>query len=129
MAKTRRPLTKEEIQEFKNMLIQKREQIWQEIREDLKSRVSEEYYSLINDVNDEEDLAQIDLQEEVVLGVLEARKKELEAINQALWRIEHGEYGRCLECEDWICIERLKVRPWAIYCLECKEKLERLSKI
>ncbi len=127
MAKTRRPLTKEEIQEFKNMLIQKREQIWQEIREDLKSRVSEEYYSLINDVNDEEDLAQIDLQEEVVLGVLEARKKELEAINQALWRIEHGEYGRCLECEDWICIERLKVRPWAIYCLECKEKLERLS--
>ncbi len=129
MAKTRRPLTEEEIQEFKNMLIQKREQIWQEIREDLKSRVSEEYYSLINDVNDEEDLAQIDLQEEVVLGVLEARKKELEAINQALWRIEHGEYGRCLECEDWICIERLKVRPWAVYCLECKEKLERLSKI
>jgi len=52
---------------------------------------------------------------------LEARKKELEAIGQALWRIEHGEYGRYLECEDWICLERLRVRPWAVYCLPCKE--------
>ncbi|NPA94615.1 MAG: TraR/DksA family transcriptional regulator [Thermodesulfobacteria bacterium] len=129
MARTRRPLTDEEIQEFKNMLLQKKDEIWQAIRDDLKSRVSEEYYSLINDVNDEEDLAQIDLQEEVILGVLEARKKELEAIDQALWRIEHGEYGRCLECEDWICIERLKVRPWAIYCRDCKERLERLGKV
>ncbi len=129
MSKTRRALTKEEILEFKEMLEKKRDEIWQDIRNELKSRVSEEYHSLINDVNDEEDLAQIDLQEEVILGVLEARKKELEAINQALWRIEHGEYGRCLECEDWICLERLKVRPWAVYCLPCKEELERLGKI
>ncbi len=129
MAKTRRPLTPEEVQEFKQILLKKKDEIWEEIRKDLKSRVSEEYYSLINDVNDEEDLAQIDLQEEVVLGVMEARKKELEAINQALWRIDHGEFGKCLECEDWICIERLKVRPWAVYCLECKQELERLGKI
>jgi len=129
MAKTRRPLTAEELQKFKEILLKKRDEIWSDIREELKSRVSEEYHSLINDVNDEEDLAQIDLQEEVILGVLEARKKELEAINQALWRIDHGEFGRCLECEEWICIERLEVRPWAIYCIECKEKLERLGKI
>ncbi len=129
MAKTRRPLKPEEIQEFKKILLKKKDEIWEEIRKDLKSRVSEEYHSLINDVNDEEDLAQIDLQEEIILGVMEARKKELEAINQALWKIDHGEYGKCLECEDWICIERLKVRPWAVYCLECKQQLERLGKI
>ncbi len=129
MARTRRPLTQEEIQGFRQILEKKREEIWEEIRNELKSRVSEEYHSLINDVNDEEDLAQIDLQEEVVLGVMEARKKELEAISQALWRIGHGEYGRCLECQDWICLERLKVRPWAVYCLPCKEELERLGRI
>ncbi len=129
MARTRRPLTQEEIQGFRQILEKKREEIWEEIRNELKSRVSEQYHSLINDVNDEEDLAQIDLQEEVVLGVMEARKKELEAISQALWRIDHGEYGRCLECQDWICLERLKVRPWAVYCLPCKEELERLGRI
>jgi len=129
MARTRKPLSDKEIQEFKDLLLKKKDEIWQAIRDDLKSRVSEEYHSLINDINDEEDLAQIDLQEEVILGVLEARKKELEAIDQALWRIDHGEYGRCLECEDWICIERLKVRPWANYCRECKERLEKLGKV
>ncbi len=129
MAKTRRPLTKKEIEKFKKMLLERRDEIWEEIRQDLKSRVSEEYHSAINDVKDEEDVAQLDLQEEVILGVMEARKKELEAINQALWRIEHNEYGRCLECEDWICLERLNVRPWAVYCLECKQELERLGKI
>ncbi len=129
MAKTRRPLTKEEVEKFKKMLLEKRDEIWTRIREDLKSRVSEEYHSAINDVKDEEDVAQLDLQEEVILGVMEARKKELEAISQALWRIEHNEYGKCLECKDWICLERLNVRPWAVYCLECKQELERLGKI
>ncbi len=129
MTKSRRPLTKKEIGEFRKLLLEKREEIWKEIRTELKSRVSEEYHGLINDVNDEQDLAQIDLQEEVVLGVLETRKKELEAISQALWRIEHGEYGRCIECEDWICTERLKVRPWAVYCIPCKERLEKLGKV
>ena len=129
MAKTRRALNPEELQEFKDLLIKKKEEIWEDIRKELKSRVSEEYHSLINDVNDEEDLAQIDLQEEILLGVLDARKKELEAISQALWRIDHSEYGRCLKCRDWICLERLKVRPWAVYCLPCKEELERIERI
>ena len=129
MKKTRRELTPEEIAEFKKLLLKKKEELWEEIRQDLKTRVSQEYHEAIDTVKDEEELAQIDLQEEVVLGVLEARKSELEAISQALWRIDQGEFGRCLECGRWICIERLKVRPWASYCLECKEKLEALARV
>ncbi len=129
MAKTRRPLTPEEIEEFRKELLNKKEQLWNEIKKDLIEKVGEEYQELINTVKDEEELAQIDLHEETILGVVEARKKELEAISQALWRIEHGEFGKCLECGRWICIERLKVRPWALYCLECKEKLEKLARI
>ncbi len=129
MAKTRRALKPEEIAEFKELLLKKRQELWEEIKNDLKSRVSQEYHELLDTVKDEEELAQIDLQEEVVLGVLEARKSELEAISQALWRIEHGEFGKCIECGRWICLERLKVRPWASYCLECKERLEKLARV
>ena len=129
MAKTRRPLKPEEIAELKGKILRKKETLWNEIRKDLVEKVGQEYQDLINTIKDEEELAQIDLQEETVLGVLETRKEELEAISQALWRIDHDEFGTCLKCGQWICLERLKVRPWASYCLECKEKLERLAKV
>ncbi len=128
MAKTRRPLTPEEIEGFRREILKKKEELWNEIKKDLIERVGEQYQELIDTVKDEEELAQIDLHEETVLGVLEARKKELEAISQALWRIDHGEYGKCVECGCWICIERLRVRPWAAYCIECKEKLEKIAR-
>ena len=129
MAKTRRPLKPEEVERFRKDILGKREELWNEIKKDLVERVGEEYQDLINTVKDEEELAQIDLQEETVLGVVESRKEELEAIAQALWRIEHGELGKCLECGRWICLERLRVRPWASYCLECKEGLERIARV
>ncbi|RUM89367.1 MAG: hypothetical protein DSZ23_03325 [Thermodesulfatator sp.] len=118
----------EEVEHFKKLILDYRERFWNEIKNDLAEKVGEEYQELINTVKDEEELAQIGLQEEIVLGVIDARKKELEAIAQALWRIEQGEYGKCIECGQWICIERLEVRPWASYCIECKEKMERVEK-
>ena len=129
MAKTRRPLKPEEIQAFREEILKKKEELWNQIKQDLMERVGKEYQDLINTVKDEEELAQIDLNEETVLGVLETRKKELEAMSQALWRIDHGEFGKCLQCGRWICLERLQVRPWAVFCLECKEKMERLEKV
>ena len=128
MSKTRRPLKPEEVEHFKKLILEHRERFWNDIKNDLIEKVGEEYQELINTVKDEEELAQIGLQEEIVLGVIDARKKELEAIAQALWRIEQGEYGKCIECGQWICIERLEVRPWASYCIECKEKMERVEK-
>ena len=122
--KARRPLTTDEIERFKARMLERRDELMAEVRRDLLERLGEKYQDLIETVRDEEDLAQADLQEETVFEVLRARKEELEAISQALWRIEHGEYGRCLRCGDWICIERLEVRPWAAYCKECKEALE-----
>ena len=129
MKRTRRPLTKEEIEEFRKRLLELKEKIWGEIARELRERVREEYQSILNDIHDEEELAQIDLQEETILGVLDAKKKELEAITQALWRIEKGEYGRCLRCGHWICLERLKVRPQALYCLPCKDEIERIQSV
>ena len=129
MAKTHRPLKPEEIKGFKEEIVNRKGELWNEIKKNLVERVGREYQDLINTVKDEEELSQIDLQEEIVLGVMETRKNELEAISQALWRIDHGEFGTCLKCGRWICLERLRVRPWASYCLECKEKLEKFEKV
>ncbi len=48
----------------------------------------------------------------------------LELIDDALKRIEAGNYGECIECGVKIPMERLKAIPYAPYCVECKEALE-----
>lgn len=49
----------------------------------------------------------------------------LRLINEALDRIDAGDYGTCQRCEDSIAARRLEVIPWAKYCVQCQEKLSR----
>lgn len=48
----------------------------------------------------------------------------LRDINDALERIETGEYGTCKYCHEPIDIKRLEVRPVASACIKCKTKLQ-----
>lgn len=42
-------------------------------------------------------------------------------VNDALERIDKGEYGICEECEQTISTERLEAMPYARYCVQCAE--------
>ena len=46
------------------------------------------------------------------------------SFDEALERIEDGSYGRCETCGETIGARRLRVRPWATLCVECKRKEE-----
>jgi DnaK suppressor protein len=48
-----------------------------------------------------------------------ARSAELVRIDQALRRLEDGEYGYCLECGDEIPDKRLEIDPSASHCVKC----------
>lgn len=48
----------------------------------------------------------------------------LQAVIDALDRIETKDYGDCLSCEEPVERKRLKVVPWAALCLSCQEKAE-----
>ena len=60
-----------------------------------------------------------------LLRLKDREKKYLTKINQALERMEDGTYGECLECGEPIPVKRLRARPAAIFCIECKEERER----
>lgn len=49
----------------------------------------------------------------------------LRKVQQALRRVSAGEYGRCAGCHDEIKPKRLEAMPWAQYCIECQQNLER----
>ncbi len=51
--------------------------------------------------------------------------KDLKEIETALKKIEDGSYGICEMCEEEIGIERLKVKPFAKFCISCREINEK----
>lgn len=57
------------------------------------------------------------------LGV--ASERELQMINEALSRIERGEYFYCSECGEEIPEARLELLPYTTLCVSCAEMFER----
>lgn len=49
----------------------------------------------------------------------------LRNVEAALIRIRDGTFGECVSCGKEINVKRLEVVPWARYCIECHETLER----
>jgi RNA polymerase-binding protein DksA len=56
-------------------------------------------------------------------------RAEIEAIDSAIARMEHGDYGSCEECEEPIDVERLEVLPTARLCTTCAEASERNARV
>jgi len=50
-------------------------------------------------------------------------------IERSLQDIENGDYGLCQHCEENISVKRLKARPTARYCINCKTQLETMERL
>ena len=71
----------------------------------------------------EEDQAQNSLDEAVSLRLNGYEYMQLRQIQEALDRLQLGDYGICLSCEEAIPPKRLQALPWAKYCVTCQEKI------
>jgi len=56
---------------------------------------------------------------------LERRHLRIQLIDQALLRMDSGEYGFCVVSGDRIGLKRLEIEPTASMCVEVQEALER----
>jgi len=104
---------------------------------DIKERLQKERELLIkklqgNDLSvddaetpDPVDLAVRNYSKNVMLAVSENESRQLTLIDEALLRIDDEEYGTCQNCEKVINPKRLQAIPWARYCIECQELVER----
>lgn len=107
------------------------------ILKDMKKRLQTERELLIDKLNgndlsiddsetpDPVDLAVRNYSKNVMLAVSENESRQLTLVDEALLRIEDEEYGTCQNCEKEINAKRLSAIPWARYCLDCQELVER----
>jgi DnaK suppressor protein len=71
----------------------------------------------------EDDQAQITHDEFVSLHLNSMGYAELRMVEEALDRLDSGDFGTCLSCEEPIPVKRLRALPWARYCVACQERL------
>jgi DnaK suppressor protein len=58
----------------------------------------------------------------IQLKLKQTDAKILQAIEEALVRLEKGTYGACRDCGEAISSARLNAIPWTRVCITCKEK-------
>ena len=58
----------------------------------------------------------------IQLKLKQTDAKILQAIEEALQRMEKGTYGICRDCGDPIAPARLQAIPWTRVCIACKQK-------
>ncbi len=58
----------------------------------------------------------------IQLKLKQTDAKILQAIEEALLRVDKGAYGVCRDCGELIAEARLKAIPWTRVCITCKEK-------
>lgn len=72
-------------------------------------------------------LSRMDALQAQAMSLESKRRREinLQKIDAALGRINDGEYGRCLDCDQPIALRRLEFDPAATRCIQCAEKIEQ----
>ena len=58
----------------------------------------------------------------IQLKLKQTDAKILQAIEEALERLDSGAYGLCRDCGEDIAAARLNAIPWTRVCIGCKEK-------
>jgi DnaK suppressor protein len=110
--------------EMKALLLKLKEETLKEINKTLKTSSDLPAGEPSGDIYDQ---ASSERDRELGLLLNDREREKLRNIDEALLRIEEGEYGICEECGCDIPIGRLRVMPFAHCCVKCKEDLEKMQ--
>lgn len=118
-------LSDQQIQKLRRQLMDNYDQLRETVRQELVRSGEEHYIDLAGRVHDEAEESVADLLADLDLTMLNRHKNELRDIEAAFRRMEVGDYGTCVDCEDDIAYQRLEAFPTAIRCRDCQEQYER----
>ena len=109
---------------FRKLLVDWKNELLAESRGTIENMQEEK-----RNVPDIADLAMEESDRTILLRTRDRQRKLVGKINEALKRIDDGEYGYCEDTGRPISLKRLIARPIATLCLEAQEKHERQERI
>ncbi len=116
-------LRKNELLEIRDLLMEMKREILQNLEERIKSNDMSEQRE-IGDIFDDADLEQ---SREFNLLLSTRERQKIDQIETALSKIDSGEYGNCEDCGETIPVGRLKAMPFATLCVKCKSERESIE--
>ena len=122
-------LTTEQIDHFKQILLQKRREIFESVSEIHEETLKRSRGDASGDLSSMPihmaDLETDNYEQEFALGLMDGERKMLRSIDDALIRIDRKTYGICEATQKPIKKARLEAKPWARYCVEYARQLEQ----
>lgn len=112
------------VNRLKKALLDRKRKMWSDLRDELFRKLGKEYNTQFDNPHDLEELALMDIIEDTGIAVADIRRQELEMLDEALKRLEEGTYGTCDSCGSEIDEERLKILPFAEFCVKCQSTAE-----
>ena len=116
-------MNKRDLARLKKLLTQQSEDIVGNARKSLSGDIHVDP----DDFPDEMDTASSEVSMQFTGRLREREQGLLSKIEAALAKIEEGTYGECQLCGEDIGVKRLRARPVAELCIECKSEQEKLE--
>jgi RNA polymerase-binding transcription factor len=111
--------------ELKQMLDERRREIQAQVQGKMRGvREEGSWGGKLNEVLDAVESSEADIQEELEFALIQMKSETLNKVNDALVRLEQGDYGYCFECGEEIGEKRLRALPFAVRCKDCEEQRE-----
>ncbi|HLA11633.1 MAG TPA: TraR/DksA family transcriptional regulator [Pyrinomonadaceae bacterium] len=114
-------MDKRKVKAFRDKLLARRESLVGQVQQ-------AEMYSRERDAEatqDPADMAANAYTKELLVSMSDNDRQLLNLIDEALERIEDGEYGKCVRCGSALPEKRLDAVPWARHCVQCQDLQER----
>src|SRR5438034_9264516 len=114
--------------DLKQMLDERRRQIQAEVQGKMRDVRAAGEGGKLNDVFDAVESSEADIQEDIEFALIQMKSETLNKINNALARLEQGDYGYCFDCGEEIAEKRLRALPFAVRCKDCRSEERRVGK-
>ena len=114
-------MNKRDLKKFRKILEERRDNVIRRAQDTMDNDMALDS----NELPDEMDLASSEYMQSFTLRLRGRERILLKKIDKALKKMDDGEYGICVECEEPIAPKRLEARPETELCIRCKEDQER----
>jgi len=114
-------MDKRRVRVFRDKLVDRRESLVGQVQE--AERYSRERDS--EATQDPADMAANAYTKELMVSMSDNDRQLLKMIDEAVERMEGGNYGRCIRCENVLPEKRLEAVPWARFCIACQDLQEK----
>src|SRR5688572_7521776 len=111
--------------ELKKMLEDRRRELQAEVQGKMRDvRAEGTWGGKLNEVLDAVESSEADIQDDIEFALIQMKSETLNKVNDALLRLDNGDYGNCFECGEEIAEKRLRALPFAVRCKDCEEARE-----